>query len=123
MSSGRRVHERYALELEVTVIHRTQHPREGGGEPVVTKGITQNVSLGGVLVTISPPDESAPPQPPIPFGAEVKLRVLLAPLKEHAEIGGTVRWIKDGAVGIQFGILRAKEVWALNQMFRDAPTV
>ena len=52
----------------------------------------------------------------------MKLRLPLAPLKEHAEIAGTIRWIKDGAIGIQFGSLRAKEVWALNQMFRDAPT-
>ncbi|MDQ3032465.1 MAG: PilZ domain-containing protein [Myxococcota bacterium] len=123
MSSGRRVHERYALELEVTVIHRPARPLEAGQEHVVTKGVTQNVSLGGALLTISAPDDAAAPPAPIPFGAEVKLRLLLAPLKEHAEIGGTVRWIKDGAVGIQFGILRAKEVWALNQMFRDAPTV
>ena len=47
--------------------------------------------------------------------------VLVWGLKDDAEIAGTVRWIKDGAIGIQFGSLRAKEVWALNQMFRDAP--
>lgn len=104
MSSGRRVHERYALALPVTL----KHP---GGE---TTGVTQNVSLGGALIQLSGDIE---------FGAEVRLRLRLAPLKEDAEIPAVVRWIKDGAVGVQFGSLRAKEVWALNQIFRDAPTV
>lgn len=87
-----------------------------------TKGTTQNVSLGGVLLTVTPAGEPLPTGAQIAFGAQVKLRLPLAPLKEHAEIAGTIRWIKDGAIGIQFGSLRAKEVWALNQMFRDAPT-
>lgn len=110
MSSGRRVHERYELELAVTVIHP---------DGMVT-GKTQNVGLGGILLTLNEPLE---PSSPIAFGAQVKLRLFLAPLKEEAEIGGTVRWIKDGAIGIQFGSLRAKEVWAFNQIFRVAPPV
>lgn len=109
MSSGRRVHERHALELEVTVIHPT-----ADGPESETKGTTRNVSLGGALINVSGAGDIA-------FGAAVKLRLPLAPLKADAEIAGTVRWIKDGDIGIQFGSLRAKEVWALNQMFRDAP--
>jgi len=105
MTAGRRVHERYALELPVTLVH-------AAGE---TAGSSQNWSLGGTLLTMS--------DPRIVFGSEVRLRVTLPPLKEQAEIKATVRWIKDGAVGIQFGSLRAKEVWALNQMFKDAPVV
>jgi hypothetical protein len=104
MSSGRRVHERYALALSVTLIHPAGEAR----------GTTQNVSLGGALISISDA---------ITFGAEARLRLWLPPLKEEAEIPATVRWIADGAVGIQFGSLRAKEVWALNQMFKDAPIV
>ncbi|UJR87033.1 PilZ domain-containing protein [Sandaracinus amylolyticus] len=104
MSSGRRVHERYALALDVTL----KHP---DGE---SAGLTQNVSLGGALIEI---------KDRITFGAEVRLRLRLPPLKEDAEIPAIVRWIKDGLVGIQFGSLRAKEVWAFNQMFKDAPKV
>jgi type IV pilus assembly protein PilZ len=110
MSSGRRVHERYALDLAVTVIHPAG----------VVTGKSHNVGLGGILLTLNEPLESSSP---ISFGAEVKLRLFLSPLKEEAEIGGTVRWIKDGAVGIQFGSLRAKEVWAFNQIFRTATPV
>lgn len=110
MNSGRRVHERYALELEVTVIHP---------EGEVT-GKALNVGLGGILLTLNEPLESSSP---ISFGAQVKLRLFLAPLKEQAEIGGTIRWIKNGAIGIQFGSLRAKEVWAFNQIFRTATPI
>jgi hypothetical protein len=105
MSSGRRVHERYALEIPVVLIHPA-------GE---SKGSTVNWSLGGALITAS--------DPKIAFGSDVKIRVTLPPLKEEAEIKAVVRWIKDGAVGVQFGSLRAKEVWALNQMFKDARSV
>lgn len=108
MSSGRRVHERYAIELDVIVVL----PGNSDDPATELRGRTQNMSLGGALITV----EGA-----VPFGAQVKVRLLLPPLKEEAEIASTVRWLKDGAAGVQFGTLRAKEVWALNQMFKDAP--
>lgn len=101
MTSGRRVHERYALELPITLTYP-------GGEAT---GTTKNVSLGGALVAV---DKD------IAFGSEVKVRMYLPPLKEDASFGATVRWRRDGRLGLQFGSLRAKEVWALNQMFKDA---
>lgn len=103
MVRGRRAHERYALELPVTLIHGDRQ----------LPGTTRNVSLGGALVSLSEP---------ITFGADVNVRVFLPPLKEEASIPATVRWVTAGAVGLQFGSLRAREVWALNQMFKDAPT-
>lgn len=106
MTTGRRVHERYALELPVTLIHTS-----ADGQSVEVRGKTSNVSLGGALVSVSDT---------IAFGSAVKVRVTLPPLKEQTEMPATVRWIAPGAVGVQFGSLRAKEVWALNQMFKDA---
>jgi hypothetical protein len=102
MSRGRRVHERYAIELPV----RVTHP---GGE---SRGTTKNMSLGGALIEV--PDTIA-------FGATVSVRVFLPPLKEEATLQGVVRWVKGSAVGLQWGSLRAKEVWALNQLFKEAP--
>lgn len=103
MTTGRRVHERYVLALPVTIVH-------AGGE---TSGSTRNVSLGGMLIGV--------PEHTIAFGSNVKLRLLLSPLKEDALMSAIVRWISPGAVGVQFGSLRAREVWALNLMFKDAP--
>ncbi len=75
-------------------------------------GTTRNVSLGGMLIAM---------EGKLAFGTPVRMRITLPPLKESTEIEATVRWIKDDAVGVQFGSLRAKEVWALNQMFKSAP--
>jgi hypothetical protein len=57
----------------------------------------------------------------VPFGAEVKVRLNVAAPKVDSEIAATVRWVKDGAIGVQFGSLRAKEQWALNQLLKGAP--
>jgi c-di-GMP-binding flagellar brake protein YcgR len=110
MSTGRRVHERYQLEIPVTVVVPTT-PTQPGTE---IQGKTQNVSLGGMLITV--PSS-------VTFGTEVKLRLRLTPLKEDATVTAFVRWLAPGAIGVQFGSLRAKEVWALNQLFKDAPPV
>jgi type IV pilus assembly protein PilZ len=91
------------VRLEVTVIHAG----------TAYTGSTQNVSLGGVLLTGDAVG--------LPFGAAVELQIPLPALDEPAVIAATVRWIRDGAVGLQFGSLRAKEQWALNQLMKDAP--
>jgi hypothetical protein len=40
-------------------------------------------------------------------------------LKEATELAATVRWVTDSTVVVQFGSLRAKEGWALNQLFKS----
>ncbi|HEY8430593.1 MAG TPA: PilZ domain-containing protein, partial [Sandaracinaceae bacterium] len=55
----------------------------------------------------------------IPYGTKVQLEFFLPALREEARIEATVRWQKDGGMGVQFGSLRAREVWALNQLFKE----
>lgn len=100
----RRAHERFDVRLPVTVLHA-----ESGSYT----GETRNVSLGGVLVS----GEVVA----VPFGASVLVRIQLPALKVDTEIPATVRWIREGAVGLQFGSLRANQQWALNQLIKDAP--
>ena len=101
MTSGRRVHERYERALKVKIAHD-----EGGFEAV-----TQNISLGGMyLIT----DQV------LPYGAKVKLTLFLPALKEDVELEATVRWTKPDGMGVQFGSLRAREVWAFNQLFKES---
>lgn len=72
---------------------------------------TRNISLGGMsLITESD----------LPYGTKVQLRFHLPALREEATIEATVRWRKDDGMGVQFGSLRAREVWALNQLFKGA---
>ncbi|MEM1413745.1 MAG: PilZ domain-containing protein [Myxococcota bacterium] len=96
---GRRVHERFACELPVIVL-------EGERELPAT---ASNISLGGLYVIT---DER------LEYGTEVKVRFRVPALKEDAEPRATVRWLRDDGFGVQFGSLRALEVWALNQFFK-----
>ena len=68
-----------------------------------------NISLGGLfLVTDNQ----------IPYGTDVKVRFRLPSLKEDTEAVTIVRWNKPDGFGVQFGSLRALEVWGLNQLFK-----
>jgi len=99
----RRADRRYdrRLEVEVTVDGATFSTH------------TRNISLGGVYLIA---DRA------LPFGAKVKLRFVVSTQTEPIEVDGEVRWIEaeDGethGVGVQFGGLRARDVWALNKYF------
>lgn len=101
MTSGRRVHERYERALKVTIAHD-----EGEFEAV-----TQNISLGGMYVIT---------EETLSYGAKVKLSVYLPALREDVALDATVRWTKPDGMGVQFGSLRAREVWAFNQLFNES---
>lgn len=100
MTQQRRLHERYEIRLPVVVLH----------EDTAYTGETQNVSLGGMLIT---GDAGR-----VPFGSAVRVRVEASRPAIESEIEATVRWVKDGSIGVQFGSLRAKEQWALNQLLK-----
>ena len=36
------------------------------------------------------------------------------------EVEATVRWLDEGFCGLQFGSLRARDVWGLNRIFENA---
>ncbi len=97
---ARRVHERFEHELDVTVVYEDRE----------IKGRTINLSLGGLFMKV---------EEPLPFGVQAKVRLPLPALKEPALVPVTVRWVTPEGCGVQFGSLRALEVWALNQLFKS----
>lgn len=99
---GRRVHERYDRRLRIEVHH------EGG----TLLCVTRNISLGGVFLITDQP---------LSYGTPVRLVFHLPALKQDVDLEATVRWIMPDGMGVQFGSLRAREVWGLNQLFRGAP--
>ena len=103
MSTGRRVHERFERRLKVIVHHE--------GRQIET--ITRNISLGGMYLVSN---ES------LPYGAKVELEIYLPALKEDVKLAAIVRWEKVDGMGVQFGSLRAREVWAFNQLFKSDPS-
>ena len=69
-----------------------------------------NLSLGGALVSAT-----------AKYAMGQRMRVAFAvPHLNHAiEIGVTVRWSNSDGVGVQFDGLRARDVWALNEYFKQ----
>ncbi|MEQ8725129.1 MAG: PilZ domain-containing protein [Sandaracinaceae bacterium] len=100
-STGRRVHERFERRLKVIVHH--------DGRQIET--ITRNISLGGMYLVANEC---------LPYGAKVELEIYLPALKEDVKVAAIVRWEKPDGMGVQFGSLRAREVWAFNQLFKSA---
>ena len=70
-------------------------------------GTTINLSQGGALLHTTIPLE---------FGQKLSLVIDLPKIQETCVIPSVVRWRKDSNVGIQFEVLRAIEVWGINQL-------
>jgi hypothetical protein len=68
-----------------------------------------NLSLGGALV-------SGTKQA---MGSRVSISFRVPTLEKPIEVGAVVRWSDAKGVGLQFDGLRAQEVWALNEYFKQ----
>jgi hypothetical protein len=68
-----------------------------------------NLSLGGALVAGTR----------LTMGTRVQIEFRIPTLDHAIEIGATVRWSDDNGVGLQFDGLRARDVWALNEYFKQ----
>ncbi len=69
-----------------------------------------NLSLGGALVETGSKHA---------MGARVQLSFKVPTMPEAIEVGSTVRWAAGKGVGLQFDGLRARDVWALNEYFKQ----
>ena len=101
MTGGRdrRTRQRFDCEFPVQVI-------SGEGE---LYGRTVNLSLGGMLLQIDPP---------LGYGERVTVRFRLPALAVDTEVEAIVRWSGGSQNGLQFGSMRARDVWALNRLFK-----
>ena len=97
----KRAYQRYPCNLPVKIVTES-------GE---VEGTAVNISLGGMLV------ESAQT---LAFGSAVKLRFRLPAMNSDTEVDAVVRWNQGNAFGLQFGSLRAKDVWGLNRLFEKS---
>ena len=68
-----------------------------------------NLSLGGAQI------KSARQ----PMGTRCTVSFRVPTQEDMIEVGATVRWSDDSSVGVQFDGLRAREVWALNEYFKQ----
>ena len=71
-----------------------------------------NLSLGGALIAATQRHA---------MGSRVHISFKLPTKDEAVEVDATVRWADATSVGIQFDGLRAHDVWALNEYFKQPP--
>ncbi len=79
-----------------------------GGETHQTQML--NLSLGGALLSHSER---------VATGERVQVTFDIPTHDKPIEVGGSVRWASESALGIQFDGLRAREVWSLNKFFES----
>lgn len=69
-----------------------------------------NLSLGGALVQTGAKHA---------MGSRMQIAFRLPTMEELIDVGATVRWSDAKGVGLQFDGLRARDVWALNEFFKQ----
>lgn len=98
MSSNRRISQRHDVAVPAQLaINGENHD-----------AVIENISLGGVQVAF--PER-------LPMGQRVQLAFQIPGKEQTIEVGATVRWTSNDALGLQFEGLRARDVWALNKYF------
>lgn len=96
----RHFRKRVNLDVEFNVA-------EGPRQP----GVCRDFSLGGVHVDTTTP---------APFGANVTVYLRLKGASTISALPGIVRWVKSGSMGVQFGLLGARETYAITEMLADS---
>ena len=69
-----------------------------------------NLSLGGALISSSTK---------YTMGQHVDIAFRVPTIDQAIEVGATVRWADTKGLGLQFDGLRARDVWALNEYFKQ----
>jgi len=99
-----RRHQRAAIDVPVEFVAK------GSTERIA--GRSRDVSLGGMFVLTGTP---------LPFGADLVLHVTLPGQKAPFAMPGVVRWSKIGeGMGVQFGLLGARETHAITELTKEA---
>ena len=98
---NRRIHQRYVALVPVRII------TENGD----VEAEAVNISLGGMRVKI---------KETLDFGSTVSTVFRLPTLDVDTQADAIVRWLEEGYCGLQFVGLRARDVWGLNLIFKNA---
>lgn len=100
MADNRRTAIRHSVSITGTLAF--------SGAP--TSCAIMNLSLGGALIAATKRHA---------MGERCHINFKLPTMEDAIDIGATVRWSDDKSVGIQFDGLRARDVWALNEYFKQ----
>lgn len=103
MADNRRSQTRHDVSIAATLIIDA-----ASGDCTIS-----NISLGGALISAT--DKLA-------MGKRVRISFKVPTIEDRIEVGATVRWSDGNGVGLQFDGLRARDVWALNEYFKQLPS-
>jgi hypothetical protein len=111
---------RHALDPRASVegdpvTENRRHPRTRIASPVVFQvaegpridAVFTDVSLGGMYI------ETATP---LPYGTAVRVSLRLPGMKQETRIEAIVRWAEPSGMGVQFGVMGARETYALTAL-------
>jgi hypothetical protein len=93
---------RAPLEQPLEFVHKGAEGR--------SKGLAKDISVGGMFVQT---------EVPVPFGAEVVVYVTLPGVPKELRLPGIVRWKRPDGMGVQFGLLGARETHAITEVTRE----
>jgi Tfp pilus assembly protein PilZ len=79
------------------------------GKPDKTEGLAKDISVGGTFIETTAPAA---------FGADVIVHLVLPGATERMAHPGVVRWVRDGGMGVQFGLLGAVETHLITEIGR-----
>jgi hypothetical protein len=98
------------------VQERRKHVRKAVSIPVAlllpdrVEVESRDLSLGGIFVSV---DRL------LPYGSKLTVALKLPGLTEETQVEGTVRWAQGNGMGIQFGLMGARETAALLTLLKD----
>jgi PilZ domain len=103
VASNRRIQTRHvvAIPIAITIV---------GVDGTPNTCTMLNLSLGGAQVVADTK---------FLMGQRVQIAFRVPTMAEPIEVGGTIRWSNAEGVGVQFDGLRARDVWALNEYFKQ----
>ena len=79
------------------------------GKAGKAEGLAKDVSVGGMFIETTTPAG---------FGAEVIVLLMLPGAADIVALPGVVRWVRDGGMGVQFGLLGAVETHIITEIGR-----
>ncbi len=79
----------------------------------VVSGRGKDVSVGGMFIET---------MRPVHFGTEVTVCLTLPGSKDELTLPAVVRWVRNDGMGVQFGLLGARETHAITEAVRRAHT-
>lgn len=82
----------------------------GKGSTERFPGRAKDISVGGMFIETDKP---------LPFGSDLVVHVTLPSQKAPFALPGVVRWARNGGMGVQFGLVGARETHAITELTRS----